>query len=105
MIDHATDKRKITLTVGITLSEVMVPYQCIYPGKTRRSCPDPSSLREGTLISANPKHWSNEAETIKLIKKIMIPYATKTKARLGLGSDQKALLVWDAFRGHLTSAV
>ena len=54
---------------------------------------------------ANPKHWSNEAGTIKLIKEIMIPYATKTKATLGLGSDQKTLPVWDAFRGHLTSAV
>ena len=71
-IKGTTDRTAITLTVGISLDGQMLPFQAIYPGKTMRSCPSPDLLPPGTLISANPSHWSNEQETHKLVNEVWI---------------------------------
>ena len=49
--------------------------------------------------SANPKHYSNTAGSIKLIKDIIIPYIEKEKISLKLPKTHPALLIIDAFRG------
>ena len=59
----------------------------------------------GFCLSYNEKHWSNEAETMALINKIIYPYATKVKEELGLPETKKALLVWDAFKAQSTDKV
>ena len=56
-------------------------------------------------LSQNPKHWSNEAETIKLIDQVIYPYTVKKRAELHLPETQKALLVWDVFKGQMTAGV
>ena len=73
----------------------------IYSGKTKASLPRDFSFPAGLSITQNPKHWSNEVETLKLIGEIIVPYVVKTRADLKLAKHQKALLIWDVFRGQI----
>ncbi len=57
------------------------------------------------MIFTSPVDWSNEVETLNLINDIIHPYVVKTQADLKLAKDQKALLIWDVFRGQMTNAV
>ena len=66
------DKRGITVTLSETLNGVMLPFQLIYKGKTARSLPSVPFL-EGFSLSYNESHWSNETETLKLLKEIINP--------------------------------
>ena len=50
-------------------------------------------------MSANPKHYSNTAESTKLIKEIVITYIEKERILLKLPKTQPALLIMDVFRG------
>ena len=100
----SNDKRGITVTLAETLSGQILPFQLIYTGKTSRSLPH-VKFPAGFCLSYNEKHWSNEAETMALVNKIIYPYVTKVKEDLGLPETQKALLVWDAFKAQSTDKV
>ena len=100
----SNDKRGITVTLAETLSGQILPFQLIYTGKTSRSLPHVKFPAE-FCFSYNEKHWSNEAETMALVNKIIYPYVTKVKEELGLPETQKALLVWDAFKAQSTDKV
>ena len=94
------DKRGITtVTLSETLNGVMLPFQLIYKGKTARSLPS-VPFPEGFSLSDNESHWSNQTESLKLLKEIINPYVEKVKEEMGLPVHQKALLIWDAFRGQ-----
>ena len=99
------DKRAITLNFVVTLSNNFLPMQIIYSGKTKASQPRGFSFPPGFCLSQNPQHWSNEKETLKLIEKIIVPYVVDQRSKLQLPKDQKALLIWDVFRGQMTEAV
>jgi hypothetical protein len=77
----------------------------IYDGKTARSRPDPRTLPAGFLLSGNENHWSNAEETIKLLTNGIKPYVTEMINRLKLPPHQKALVIWDDFRGHTAASV
>ena len=79
--------------------------QVIYSGKTKASQPHDFKIPSGFCVTQNPKHWSNEIESLKLIEEIISPYVTKKREELKLPTDQKALLVWDVFRGQMTDKV
>ena len=51
-------------------------------------------------VSQNPKHYSNETETIGLIDSVINPYLVQKCKELGPPPSQKALLIWDVFRGQ-----
>lgn len=104
-VAHSDDKRAITIMLTISHSGVILPYQLIYTGKTKRCLPDTSLLPPDFLLSYNPTHWSNEEETLKLLNLVIDPYLTTARSELQLPQDQKALLIWDDFRGHKTAAV
>ena len=104
-IKGVTDKRNITLTFIISLSGQFLPLQIIYGGKTTASHPRGFKFSEGFCISQNPKHWSNENETLKLIDKIINPYAIQKRQQLQLPETQKVLLIWDVFKGQMTEQV
>ena len=55
-------------------------------------------------LSVNQKHYSNEQESIKLIKEILIPHIESERERLGL-QHQEALAIFDVFRGQITQPV
>ena len=104
-IKGLTDKRNITLTFVITLSGQFLPMQVIYSGKTKASQPRCFTFPKGFCISQNPNHWSNEKETLRLIHEVINPYVISIRKKMNLPESQKALLVWDAFKGQMTEAV
>ena len=104
-IKGLTDKRNITLTFVISLAGEFLPMQVIYQGKTKASLPRNFVFPKGFCLTQNPKHYSNEEETLKLIDSIINPYLVKTRQRLKLPPTQKAILIWDVFRGQTTESV
>ena len=103
-VTNTNDKRAITITLSITLSGEILPYQLIYGGKTKRCLPAQDLFPKGFLLSYNPNHWSNEKETQKLLTEVLIPYFTEKKKALGLPQTHKSMIIWDDFRGHKTEA-
>ncbi|KAL9954832.1 hypothetical protein ACROYT_G042413 [Oculina patagonica] len=73
-IKGLTDKRSITLTFVISLAGEFLPMQVIYQGKTKASLPRNFVFPKGFCLTQNPKHYSNEEETLKLIDSIINPY-------------------------------
>ena len=104
-VQGLTDKRNITLTFVVTFKGDFLPMQVIYGGKTKASLPRGFVFPKGFSLSQNPKHWSNEKETLKLIQEVVNPYVVHKRKELGLHSTQKALMVWDVFKGQMTEAV
>lgn len=104
-IQGLTDKRNITLTFSITLAGTFLPMQIIYSGKTKASQPRNFVFPKGFCISQNPQHWSNEEETLRLLNEVIIPYVVDTRKSLKLPDTQKALIIWDVFKGQMTNNV
>ena len=106
-IKGVTDKRTITLNFAVTLANDFLLMQVTYSGKTKASRPHDFKFPSGSgfCVTQNPQHWSNEIESVKLIDEIISPYVTKKREELKLATDQKALLVWDVFRGQMTDKV
>ena len=48
--------------------------QIIYLGKTKANQPRGLEFPRGFALAQNPKHYSNELETLTLIEKIIEPY-------------------------------
>lgn len=53
----------------------------------------------------NSQYWSNEKETLKLIDEVINPYVIKKRKDLGLALTQKALVIWDVFKGQMSDTV
>ena len=100
----SSDKKAITATFGITFTNKFLPMQLIYGGKTSQSFPK-FKFPESFSLSANPKHFSNTEESLKLLKDIIIPYVNSERTKLGFGKDQYALLILDVFSGQMTEPV
>ena len=77
--------------------------QLIYGGKTSQSLPK-TQFTTGFCLSANPSHYNNTEESIKLLREIGVPYVEKIRAKLD-DPKQSALLIWDVFRGQKTESV
>ena len=97
-IKGLTDKRNITLTFVISLAGDFLPIQVIYQGKTKASLPRNFIFPMGFCLTQNPKHYSNEKETLKLIDSVINPYLVQTRQQL-------KLLIWDVLRGQKTERV
>ena len=79
------------------------PVQLIYVGKNSQSLLK-IQFPAGFCLSANPSHYSNTEESIKLLKEIVVPYVEKIRAKLD-DPKQSALLIWDIFRGQKAESV
>ena len=100
-----TDKRNITLNFVVSLSGEFLPLQIIYGGKTTASLPRGITFPPEFCVTQNPKHWSNEQETIKLLEQVVNPYCIKKRVELKLPETQPALMIWDVFKGQMTEKV
>ena len=98
------DKRSMTATFTITLNGTFLPMQLIYGGTTSQSWAK-VEFPETFSLSANPKHYSNTEESVKLIEEIIIPYIKKERDTLNLSQTHPSLLIMDVFRGQMTSGV
>ena len=97
-------KQAITDTFGITLSNKFLPMQLIYGGKTAQSLPK-FKFPESFSLSANPKHFLNTTELLKLLNEIIIPCVKNECERLKLEQSQPALLILDVLSGPITTPV
>ena len=97
-IAGSADKRSITGTFVIILNGDFLLLQLIYGGKTKQSLPR-YKFHHSFSLSANPNHFSNTEESIKII-----PYLKRVGENLENGS-LPALLFLDVFRGKMTSEV
>ena len=104
LISGLSDKRGMTGTFTTTLKGKFLPMQQICGGKTNQSLPK-FQFPVGFALSANPKHYSNTAESIKLIKEIIIPYTENERISLKLPKTQPAFLTMDVFRRQMTQDV
>ena len=102
-IAGSTDKRSITGTFVITLDGRFLPMALIYGGKTQQSLPR-FNFSDGFSLSCNPKHFSNTEESVKIIKKVLLPYIEDQRKKLGK-PNETALLTMDVFRGQITDDV
>ena len=102
-IISSSDKRSITGTFIVTLDGQFLPMQLIYGGKTVKSLPNFEFL-ESFSLSANPKHFSNTKESIKVVEDIVVPYVDRQRKQLKK-PNQAALLILDVFRGQITKDV
>jgi len=98
-------KKQITGTFSVTKSGLFLPMQIIYQGKTNRCHPQNIEFPDGFNITHSKNHWSNEERAIEHLQEIIFPYLKKRKEELGLPEDQKALLIYDVFKGQKTDRV
>ena len=87
----------ITATLTITLDGPFLPVQLIYGGKTSKSPPG-VNFPKSFSVSANPKHYSNEQESIKVLKEIIIPYVKK-KRTIGNGERPSGIINHGCLQG------
>ena len=52
--------------------------QVIYSGKTKASEPRNLDFPPGFCVTQNPQHWSNEEETLKLLREVINPHVVKS---------------------------
>ncbi len=50
-------------------------------------------------------HWSNEDTLRDYINKLLLPYIKKRRTELKFPSDQRALVLFDKFKGQCTSSI
>ena len=99
-ISGIDDKRSLTATFCITMENKFLPMQLMYKGNTSQSLPK-IQFPNGFSLGANLKHYSNETESLKFLKEIILPHVKTERERLGL-ETQQALLIYDVFRGQTT---
>ena len=93
------DKKMFIAVFSETMSGTFLPMQSIYGGKTER-CHSKMDFPEGFHVTHNANHWSNTETTRELIKKITSPYVENVKRQIGLQTSQKAIIIWDIFKGQ-----
>ena len=80
-----------------------MPIRLIYCCKTKQSLPR-FKFPESFSLSANPKHFSNKAESLKAIKEIL-PYVKQQQRQELEKPDQASILIMYVFRGQIAEEV
>ena len=73
-IKGSQDKRMITPTFAF------LPIQLIYAGKTSKSLPC-YKFPKSSSLSTNKTHHSNEKESLKYVREIIVPYVKWSERR------------------------
>ena len=95
-------KQQIDGTFTVTKSGKFLPMQLIYKGKTQRCLPKGINFPDGFDVTCTKNHWSNEEKCIQHLERIVVPYLHSQREELGFSPNQKALLVFDVFKGQKT---
>ena len=74
--------------------------QLIYGGKTEQSIPR-YNFSKNFAPNANPKHFSNTNESLKLIDEIIVPHIHSERTKLQLQFDHPELLIIDVLSGQM----
>ena len=98
-------KKQVTGTFTVTMSGLFLPMQLIYEGKSPRCFPQGITFPENFNLTFTPNHWSNEDKVIELLEKVVFPFVVEKRKELSLPDEQKAILVFDVFKGQETERV
>ena len=97
------DKRQITVTLACSMSGELLPLQLLYQGKTTR-CHLQYSYPPGFDVLHTPNHSANKETTMRFISNVILPYVKAIRAKNNT-PDQRALVIFDVFKGHTGEAV
>ena len=103
--DPERERKKITRTFTITVSGSFLPMQTIYKGMTNRYLTKGVDFPADFDVTCTANHWSNESKAIQHLEKIVFPYVERKKQELNLPLDQKAMLIFDVFKGIVTEVI
>ena len=95
----------ITGAFCVSLKGDFLPLQLIYAGKTDLCHPKNVKFPKGFRVTHTENHWSNETVHMEYLKKNIFPYIENIRKSLSVRKDQKALLIFDVFKGQTTGAV
>ncbi|CAH1257592.1 POGZ [Branchiostoma lanceolatum] len=98
------DKRQITLLLAISLSGNLIPPQVLYQGKTD-ACHARFEFPEEWDVFHTESHWSTTNSMERYLEKVVIPYMTAQRERLGLKDDHPGLAIFDVYKAHRTPAL
>jgi hypothetical protein len=102
------EKRAFTVMVSVTSDGKLLPFQAIYQGKSKMSCPSSKAryLTEAKAAgiqfeySGTTTYWSNQQMMQSFVNKILAPYFDGEKKKLGLPETQCALWQIDVWSVH-----
>ena len=98
-------QKQITGTFACTMAGDYMPMQLIYEGLTDRCHPKDVEFPEGFNITHSHNHWSNGQRVAEHLEMLIFPYLRAKREELGLPAEQRALLIYDVFKGQLTPAI
>ena len=99
-------QKQITGTFTVSADGDFLPMQLIYAGKTDRFHPNGINFPEGFNISHTPNHRSCEKSAIEHLEKWYSLICQRNENSLKwMPKDQKALLIFDVFKGQTTQQV
>ena len=98
-------QKQITGIFTVSADRDFLLMQLIYAGRTDRCHPNRINFPEGFTITHTPNHWSCEKSATEHLEKVAFPYLSKKREQLKMPKDQKALLIFDVFKGQTTQQV
>ena len=84
---------------------LFLPMQLIYEGKTPQGFSQGFSFPDNFNLTFTPNHWGNEDKVIEHLEKVVFPFMVEKRKELSLSDEQKAILVFDVFKGQKTERV
>ena len=98
------DKAQITVTIFVTESGDVLPYQMIFQGLTN-NCHPKGKKPEDCLWTHTKSHWQSPETYLDLIEKVIVPYKNKMIETLGLPPTQGTILKHDLHFTHKDATV
>ena len=87
------------------MSEMFLPMQLIHQRNTDRCLPKVFEFPDDWNVTYTANYWSNESKAIQHLQMVIFPYVEKMKVEFKLLEDQKAMLIFDGFKGQITDKV
>jgi hypothetical protein len=102
------EKCAFTVVVSVLNSGELLPFQAIYQGYSSRSCPSESAPDYDVATAAGFRfefsktktYWSTHKTMHSFVEKILVPYLSEQKAKLGLPESQKSIWQIDIWSVH-----
>ncbi|KZT31644.1 hypothetical protein SISSUDRAFT_963577, partial [Sistotremastrum suecicum HHB10207 ss-3] len=105
------EKRAFTLCVGVSASGEALPFQAVFAGKTKASCPSSqspayeSAMQRGIQFvpsGVTGNYWSNQRTMQLYVSKVLAPYFERHRKRIGRPKQRCALQLdcWSVHRSE-----
>ena len=105
ILGKGSDKAQITVTIFVTESGEVLPYQMIFEGKTTKCHPVNQIKPNDCLWTHTQSHWQTVPTYMDAIENIIVPYKNNVISRMGLPSNQHTILKHDLHYTHKDSRV